>query len=92
LSPHDDITKSKGDTMTDLTARIATDPETLQKVQILRGVRYGGFDEIGTLVRFLVDDAWQEAVNAGLVKEAMLKAETQYRPNGPTKKFKKAKA
>ncbi|MBI5933302.1 MAG: hypothetical protein HY867_06305 [Chloroflexi bacterium] len=58
--------------MTNLTARIAIDPKTLQKVQILRGVRYGGFDEIGSLVRFLVDDAWQEALNAALVSERML--------------------
>lgn len=63
--------------MTDLTARLAVDPQTHLKAQILRGVRYGGFDEIGALVRFLVDDAWQEALNAGMVKESMLKKPEQ---------------
>jgi len=33
---------------------------------------YGGFNRIGDLTRFLFDDAWQEALNAGLVSEKML--------------------
>lgn len=62
--------------MTDLTARIATDPLTHQKAQILasKGVRFGGFDQISDLVRSLMEDAWQEAMNAGLVNEKMLAA------------------
>lgn len=61
--------------MTDLTSRLAVDPKTHQKAQILASsaVRFGGFDEIGSLMRFLLDDAWQEALNAGMVKESMLK-------------------
>ena len=58
--------------MTELIARLAVDPQTLLKAQILRGVRYGGFNRIGDLTRFLFDDAWQEALNAGLVSEKML--------------------
>jgi len=60
--------------MTQLTARIAIDPQTHRKAQILAsaGVRYSGFDQIGDLVRFLLEDAWQEALNAELVNEKML--------------------
>lgn len=65
--------------MTALTSRIATDPQTHRKAQVLAstGVRFGGFDQIGDLVRFLLDDAWQEALNAGLVNEKMLKAQSE---------------
>jgi undecaprenyl pyrophosphate synthase len=58
--------------MTDLIKRIAVDPQTHKKIQVLRQVHYGGLDEIAALTRFLVDDAWQEAISAGLVKDAML--------------------
>lgn len=65
--------------MTDLTARIAIDKPTHQKVQILasKAVKFNGFDQIDQLVRSFVDDAWQEALNAGMVKESMLKKPEQ---------------
>jgi len=65
--------------MTQLTARIAIDPQTHRKAQVLAsaGVRYSGFDQIGDLVRFLLEDAWQEALNAGLVNEKMLVPQTE---------------
>jgi len=65
--------------MTQLTSRIAIDPKTHRKVQVLAsaGVRYAGHDQIGDLVRFLLDDAWQEALNAGLVTDAMLEPAEQ---------------
>ena len=74
--------------MTDLTKRIAVDPQTLLKIQKLRSAHYGGFDQIGDLARFLIDDAWQEALNAGLVKESML-AESAVPSKGEAKKGKK---
>lgn len=60
---------------TQFVARIAVKPETLAKARILWRVRFGGFDHIGELAGFLYDDAWQEALNAGVVKESMLKEE-----------------
>ena len=59
---------------TDLTARIAVKPETSQKVGILasRAVCFMGFDEIGKLIEYMGNDAWEEAKVAGLVTEAML--------------------
>ena len=60
--------------MTELTARIAIDPQTHRKAQVLAsaGVRYAGLDQISDLVRFFIDDAWQNALQAGTVKETML--------------------
>lgn len=60
--------------MTILNARIAIDKYAHRKAQVLasRAVRYGGFEQIADLVRFLLDDAWQDALSAGLVQDGML--------------------
>lgn len=58
---------------TRFTARIAVDPLTQRKVQILRAVRFYGYDQIGAFVEGVVEDAWQEALHAGMVNEKMLK-------------------
>lgn len=60
--------------MTQYNARLAVRPETQQKAAILgsKAVRYNGAESIGDLIAAMVEDAWQEALSAGLVREAML--------------------
>lgn len=63
--------------MTQFTARLAVRPETQQKAAILasKAVRWDGYEVIGDLVDFLIEDAWQEALLAGKVSAAMLQTE-----------------
>lgn len=73
--------------MTQLTSRIAIDPKTHRKAQVLAsaGVRYAGNDQINDLVRFLLEDAWQEAKGAGIVNDKMLKTTETAKPKGDKK-------
>lgn len=61
--------------MTQFYARLAVRPEAQQKAAILasKAVRWKGFEVIGDFVEFVIDDAWQEALQAGKVDEDMLK-------------------
>lgn len=54
------------------TSRLAVDKSTQVKASILAGIRYEGNKTIGGLIRYLVEDAWNEASTAGLVRESML--------------------
>lgn len=59
-------------TDTQYASRLAVDKSTQVKASILAGIRYEGNQTIGGLIRFLVEDAWNEASTAGLVRDSML--------------------
>jgi hypothetical protein len=64
-------------TDTQFTSRLAVDKPTQKKASLLARARYEGNKTIGELLRYLLEDAWQEAMNAGLVKESMLEEATK---------------